>query len=222
MASTDLATTFGNDTAQNAYDVHVLVPTWDGQVVDMEMDFSPTQAIHFKSHGQANQLDVESLLSDGVIPNADHTATYLSFEGYEKAVVYDYNEAMRGAASIYNDIMENVDPGRQGLNAPQIDGVYDVNNLHWEFTDRMLESAISSAEHDVANIPELQTLIEQGNEIRMELANAGANAQAASLTWYQNVKPPAPGMDPVEGADLSKYEVQSEEVSIGIDNKAAL
>jgi len=205
MADLGLAPTFQNDTAQNAYDVHLLVQRWDGELVDRQMDLSQRSAIDLKGHGLINELDVDKLISDGVIADADRTATYYDFDSYAKAVTFDYNEAMEKVASVYNDIMAEVDPGQMPLRPTQIDGVYDVNNLHWEFTDYALENAINLAEQ--SGLDGLEPLIEQGNLARQDLADAGTNARGAAEIFFQDVKPPGPGIDPVEGVDLGQYEI---------------
>lgn len=219
MADLGLAPTFQNDTAQNAYDVHLLVQRWDGELVDRQMDLSQRSAIDLKGHGLINELDVDKLIGDGVIADADRTATYYDFDSYSKAVTFDYNEAMEKVASVYNDIMAEVDPGQPPLRATQIDGVHDINNLHWEFSDYMLESAISSAEQyaDMASTDDLAPLIEQANLAREDLANAGSSARGAAEIFFQDVKPPGPGIDPVEGVDLGQYEIP-----VGVPGASAL
>tara|TARA_R110001592_G_scaffold16881_20_gene71816 strand:- start:3385 stop:4059 length:675 start_codon:yes stop_codon:yes gene_type:complete len=213
MADFGLAPTFQNDTAQNAYDVHLLVNKSDGTIGDQQMNFSPETTLHFKSHGLMSELDVGKLEADKVISGADATASYYSFNDYSKAVTQDYNEAMKGAASVYTDIMNVVDPGGSSstMRPVEIDGVYDINNLNWQFTDRFLETAVQSAENydRMTGSDELAPLIDQAQAARQELANAGANVRGAAVIFFSDVKAPAPGMDPIEGVDLEQYEIQS-------------
>ena len=226
MANAELAPTFTNGTAENAYDVHVLIQRWDGDIVDKQMPYDPATALHFKSHGLMNELDVGKLEADNVISGADQTASYFSFTDYAQAVTQDYNEAMKGAASVYNDIMAEVDPGGRStmdVGAGAIEGIHDRNNLHWEFTDQVLESAIESARrlNDMSGTNDMDPLIEQGIAARQALQNAGANAVYASEEmFWGNIPRPAniELTEPVEFVDFSKYEIGSG-VDAGVDVK---
>ena len=192
----NLSPVFTGGTTQHAYDVHLLAQRSDGSLIDQQMDFNPGEAIYYRSHGMMRPLDVDKLANDGVLPNADRTATYYSFDDYAKAVTNDYNEAQKGAAELYNKIMDVVRPGQPEMRQVVASGLDDREKMDWNTTDYVLQYAALQAKNYIienGDDPDLQSLIVQTELSRQLLANTGARIQEASVFSEQLDEPAPPG-----------------------------
>lgn len=192
----NLSPVFTGGTTQHAYDVHLLAQRSDGSLIDQQMDFSPGEAVYYRSHGMMRPLDVDKLADDGVLPNADRTATYYSFDDYSKAVTNDYNEAQKGAAELYNKIMDVVRPDQPEMRQVVASGLDDRANMDWNTTDYVLQYASLQARNymrDNGHDPDLQSLVDQTDLSRQLLANTGARIQEASVFSEQLNEPAPPG-----------------------------
>ena len=221
MAEFKTGIDFNKNTSEDAYNVHVLVPTWDGEIVDKEMTFSPEEAVHFKGHALADHLDIDRIIADGVLEKANPNATYLNYSGFRDASMHDFNEAVKGAVSIHNDLNTATGAGLDGIKLDasgfSVEGVYDANGLRHTLgtVERYLENEINFAKNDVNNDPALTPLIEQGEIAHQKLLDAGANAFKANEMWFQDVKPPGPGIiSDDEPVDLSQYEQKADAVDV--------
>ncbi|MGN7438868.1 MAG: hypothetical protein ACTHOO_09520 [Alcanivorax sp.] len=192
----NLSPVFTGGTTQHAYDVHLLAQRSDGSLVDQQMNFSPAEAVYYRSHGMMRPLDVDKLADDGVLPNADRTATYYSFDDYAKTVTNDYNEAQKGAAELYNKIFDVVDPSRPDLKQVVVSDLDDRANMDWKTTDYIMQYAALGAENYMKENgfdPDMQSLIDQTELTRQLLANTGARIQEASVFSEQLNEPAPPG-----------------------------
>ena len=192
----NLSPVFTGGTTQHAYDVHLLAQRSDGSLVDQQMNFSPAEAVYYRSHGMMRPLDVDKLADDGVLPNADRTATYYSFDDYAKTVTHDYNEAQKGAAELYNKIFDVVDPSRPDLKQVVVSDLDDRANMDWKTTDYIMQYAALGAENYMKENgfdPDMQSLIDQTELTRQLLANTGTRIQEASVFSEQLNEPAPPG-----------------------------
>ncbi len=197
---------FGKADLPHAGTVNLVISNYDAELVVETLNLGPEALADIKSHAflQGRALDTEKLTEAG-IDNVAQNATYYAFPHFAEAIVQNYNGAMDTATDLHNTIMTERGFSDQTLgNPPNVDGVYDINQFHgWETTGRMLEGAAEGFKSDPAfDAGEHQILIDQVGPALENLQHAGALATELAEIHFQQIKPPAPGME-VEAFDYN-------------------
>ena len=190
---------FGSADTPHAGTVNLVISNNQSELVVETLDLGPEALADIKAHAalQGRALDTDKLTAAG-IENVAEGATYYAFPHFADAIVMDYNGAMNTASDLYNTIMVERGYGDQSVSsASNVEGVGDINELRgWETTERILEGAAEGFKSDPAfDAGDHQILLDQVAPAIENLQNAGALAVELSEIHYQQIKPPAPGME---------------------------
>ena len=186
---------FSQSKAPNAGTINIVLQNKDNKLEVATLAYDPQMAVHLRSHSalQGRELDPKKLVAAGV-KDVQPNANYYAFPDFARAVVLDYNRAMKTGTDLYNQVSNELGYTDRLAASTPVRDISQINDFRgWEPLSRMLEGAQNAANRPPGSVS--RVLTDQIDPAQQALASAGGNAIKLSEFHFDRIKPYAPGME---------------------------